>query len=99
MSLWSWLTRPRAETFQPLCGHIAIYCGKVLQDKGFEVRIAVGDRSGTPHAQAQRRKGDQWQWLDSAGSLPTVVDKDPRFTPTAYYPLENFWLMWEAKWK
>ena len=93
MSLWSWF-KPK-ETYQAYCGHEAIYCARVLQDNGFEVRIRVGERNGVAHAQAQRKKNNKWEWLKRRGSEVVVTSADVHFTDTTSYPLENFWLQWK----
>lgn len=99
MKFLSWLKRKQPTIFKPLCGHIALYCGKILHDKGYRVQVWVGVRKGVSHAQASAFIDKKWRWLDMYGRNVIIVEEDRNFTAINVHPLENFRILWEPKWK
>lgn len=68
-----------------VCRHEATYAISVFGEK-YPVRVAVGDRQGVYHSQAQAWVDNDWRWL-SVGSnfVVRISAKDETFTPKLYY--------------
>lgn len=87
--LWVFLTVGCADKdnveIMGVCRHEATYAISVFGEK-YPVRVAVGDRQGVYHSQAQAWVGNDWRWL-SVGSnfVVRICAKDETFTPKYYY--------------
>lgn len=78
---------------QSVCRHESLTAAIVEAEHGYPVRIVSGTTAdGGKHAQAQRRKDGQWQWLyvDLFGTVK-VCDQD-RFDPTDYWPVNDYYV-------
>lgn len=85
----------RRKRYRPLCGHIAIYCARIMRGHGYPVKIMTGAiAGGREHAQAMAKVNDKWEWLEMAGKNIICGKKDKDFICTMSHDLENFWILW-----
>ena len=78
---------------QSVCRHEALIAAIVEAEHGYHVRIVSGTTAdGGKHAQAQRLKGDEWQWLyvDLFWTVKTC-DQD-NFTPHDYWTVNDYYV-------